>query len=263
MKAINKQINISSDKRVYEIAKELQVTSKIIRQKLSEIDITANNHMSFLTKEEIEKLMKYIGKTVNDSYTRIQPERMPNQKKPYKRVYELAKELNTTSTRLKEKLSEIDIKHVNANSVLTEEEISRLYKYIGVTENKDKTKVTTPQKSNLSKSKKFVYFHSPKNKFQQTIDPNVSHRVQMVYNAIESKKKEFGDFKKCELHLHTPASFDYSLHTTFISQNAIDKNGVVTHDGEYRKLSLDSVVELFSNYNIYDEQTIYCIMIRN
>ncbi len=54
------------------------------------------------------------------------------------RVYELAKELNTTSKRLMEKLAEIDIQVKNHMSLLEEDELNALYKHIGVIKREDK-----------------------------------------------------------------------------------------------------------------------------
>ncbi|NLO40002.1 MAG: translation initiation factor IF-2 [Ruminiclostridium sp.] len=49
-----------------------------------------------------------------------------------KRVFELAKELNTTSKRLIEKLEEINISVKSHMSLLEEDELNRLYKHIGI-----------------------------------------------------------------------------------------------------------------------------------
>ncbi|MFJ7557568.1 hypothetical protein ACIQXZ_27675 [Bacillus thuringiensis] len=32
-----------------------------------------------------------------------------------------------------------------------------------------------------------------------------------IYKKIEKAQKRYGDLKKCEIHLHTPASYDYCL----------------------------------------------------
>ena len=49
-----------------------------------------------------------------------------------KRVFELAKELNTTSKRLMEKLEEINVSVKSHMSLLEEDELNRLYKHIGI-----------------------------------------------------------------------------------------------------------------------------------
>lgn len=49
-----------------------------------------------------------------------------------KRIFELAKELNTTSKRLMEKLEEINIKVKSHMSLLDDEQLERLYEHIGV-----------------------------------------------------------------------------------------------------------------------------------
>ena len=49
-----------------------------------------------------------------------------------KRVFELAKELNTTSKRLMEKMKEINIEAKSHMSLVDDDQIDRLYKHIGV-----------------------------------------------------------------------------------------------------------------------------------
>ncbi|NSW90731.1 MAG: translation initiation factor IF-2 [Firmicutes bacterium] len=47
--------------RIYELAKELNTTSKRLIEKLAEININVKNHMSYLDEQEIEALYKHIG----------------------------------------------------------------------------------------------------------------------------------------------------------------------------------------------------------
>ena len=54
------------------------------------------------------------------------------------RVYELAKELNTTSKRLMEKLAEVNVVVKNHMSLLEDHELAALYKHIGVIKHDDK-----------------------------------------------------------------------------------------------------------------------------
>ncbi|MEN6316901.1 MAG: translation initiation factor IF-2 [Clostridiaceae bacterium] len=54
------------------------------------------------------------------------------------RVYELAKEMNTTSKRLMEKLAEINVVVKNHMSLLEDNELEALYKHIGVIQHDDK-----------------------------------------------------------------------------------------------------------------------------
>lgn len=54
-------VKILTRKRVYEIAKELNTTSKRLIEKLSEINIFVKNHMSLLEGEELDSLYDYIG----------------------------------------------------------------------------------------------------------------------------------------------------------------------------------------------------------
>lgn len=60
------------------------------------------------------------------------------------KIHELAKELNTTSKRLMEKLREIDIDPRSHMSTLSKDEIERLYKHIGVVKRPKEEVKTTP-----------------------------------------------------------------------------------------------------------------------
>ena len=62
------------------------------------------------------------------------------------RIYELAKELNTTSKRLMEKLSEINIEVKNHMSLLEEHELDALFKHIGVIRHNDNKTVDNDEK---------------------------------------------------------------------------------------------------------------------
>ena len=47
--------------RIYELAKELNTTSKRLMEKLAEININVKNHMSLLEPHELDALYKHIG----------------------------------------------------------------------------------------------------------------------------------------------------------------------------------------------------------
>ncbi|MDD5603216.1 MAG: translation initiation factor IF-2 N-terminal domain-containing protein, partial [Eubacteriales bacterium] len=53
--------------RIYELAKDLNTTSKRLMEKLKEIDIVVKNHMSFLEDDELKALYKHIGIAVTAS----------------------------------------------------------------------------------------------------------------------------------------------------------------------------------------------------
>lgn len=63
------------------------------------------------------------------------------------RVYELAKELNTTSKRLMEKLGEINVVVKNHMSLLEDHELNALYKHIGVIKHEDKKEEAEEKKA--------------------------------------------------------------------------------------------------------------------
>jgi translation initiation factor IF-2 len=73
--------------RVYELAKELNTTSKRLMEKLAEIDINVKNHMSLLEDHELEALYKHIGiirhdEKKDESEEKKAPPAVPAQPKP-------------------------------------------------------------------------------------------------------------------------------------------------------------------------------------
>ena len=87
--------------RVYELAKELNTTSKRLMEKLAEINVIVKNHMSLLEDHELEALYKHIGVIKHDEkkaepeekkaapappapQPQIQPQQKPEQKKDAK-----------------------------------------------------------------------------------------------------------------------------------------------------------------------------------
>jgi translation initiation factor IF-2 len=54
-------VGILEKVRVYELAKELNTTSKRLTEKLAEINIFVKNHMSLLSDDELKALYNHIG----------------------------------------------------------------------------------------------------------------------------------------------------------------------------------------------------------
>jgi len=54
-------VYVLSKARIYELAKELNTTSKRLMEKLAEININVKNHMSLLEDHELEALFNHIG----------------------------------------------------------------------------------------------------------------------------------------------------------------------------------------------------------
>jgi len=72
--------------RVYELAKELNTTSKRLMEKLAEINVVVKNHMSLLEEHELEALYKHIGVIRHDekaeSEEKKQAQAIPPQPRP-------------------------------------------------------------------------------------------------------------------------------------------------------------------------------------
>ena len=70
--------------RVYELARELNMTNKVLIEKLNELDFSVKSHMSSLDEETVDEIKaKLLGKekTVNVEVTRVRPTVIRRRKK--------------------------------------------------------------------------------------------------------------------------------------------------------------------------------------
>jgi len=108
-----------------------------------------------------------------------------------KRVYELAKELNTTSKRLMEKLEEINIVVKNHMSFLEEDELEALYDHIGVIRHKDDKSDTDDNKSTTAHT---VVQHSSEAVKEIKRDakkaPRIIRTTEIYLDSKEEESKE-------------------------------------------------------------------------
>ena len=63
---MNPGVKVLEKARIYELAKELNTTSKRLIEKLAEIDVNVKNHMSLLEPHELDALYKHIGVIKHD-----------------------------------------------------------------------------------------------------------------------------------------------------------------------------------------------------
>jgi len=71
--------------RVYELARELNMTNKVLIEKLNELDFSVKSHMSSLDEDTVDEIKaKLLGKekTVNVEVTRVRPTVIRRRKKP-------------------------------------------------------------------------------------------------------------------------------------------------------------------------------------
>ena len=80
MKVLDKDNNKT---RIYELAKELNTTSKRLMEKLAEINVNVKNHMSLLEPNELAALYKHIGIIRHDEKS----EKKPEDKKSHEEVH--------------------------------------------------------------------------------------------------------------------------------------------------------------------------------
>lgn len=103
------------------------------------------------------------------------------------KIHELAKELNVSSKRLMEKLEEIDIHPKSHMSTLTEEEVERLYKHIGIVDRTQKKDESDAKKDSGKSSR-------PENVVKRDI-PRIIRKTEVVvrdddYVVDEQKEKK-------------------------------------------------------------------------
>ena len=63
---MNPGVKVLEKARIYELAKELNTTSKRLMEKLAEINVNVKNHMSLLEPHELDALYKHIGVIKHD-----------------------------------------------------------------------------------------------------------------------------------------------------------------------------------------------------
>ena len=80
MKVLDKDNNKT---RIYELAKELNTTSKRLMEKLAEINVNVKNHMSLLEPNELAALYKHIGIIKHDEKS----DKKPEEKKSHEEVH--------------------------------------------------------------------------------------------------------------------------------------------------------------------------------
>ncbi|HEX2925942.1 MAG TPA: translation initiation factor IF-2 [Ruminiclostridium sp.] len=112
------------------------------------------------------------------------------------RIYELAKELNTTSKRLMEKLAEININVKNHMSLLEPHELDALYKHIGVIKHDDK-KNEVEEKKAISEST-----HTTEKKKDTKKDtrsaPRIIRTTEIIIDSKTADASEVSNFSKNE-----------------------------------------------------------------
>ncbi len=108
------------------------------------------------------------------------------------RVYELAKELNTTSKRLMEKLAEIDINVKNHMSLLEDNELEALYKHIGVIrhdEKKDEAEEKKPAPAMPPQPK-------PEIKREMKSAPRIIRTTEIIINSKSDRDASHNSYDK-------------------------------------------------------------------
>lgn len=116
------------------------------------------------------------------------------------RIYELAKELNTTSKRLMEKLAEIDISVKNHMSLLEPHELDALYKHIGVIRHDDKKneveeKKTVAESTNTTEKKKEVKKEVKK---ENKNAPRIIRTTEIIIDSSTEDSSGANNFPKNE-----------------------------------------------------------------
>jgi translation initiation factor IF-2 len=100
---MNPGVKVLEKARIYELAKELNTTSKRLMEKLAEIDINVKNHMSLLEPHELDALYKHIGvikhddkKTDEEKKATVDNVHVPDKKKDVKKEKSAPRIIRTT-----------------------------------------------------------------------------------------------------------------------------------------------------------------------
>ncbi len=117
------------------------------------------------------------------------------------RIYELAKELNTTSKRLMEKLAEINVNVKNHMSLLEPHELDALYKHIGVIRHDDKKnevgeKKTVAESTNTVAEKKKEVKKEVKKDNKSA--PRIIRTTEIIIDSKTDDSSQSNNFSKNE-----------------------------------------------------------------
>ncbi|WP_031342256.1 translation initiation factor IF-2 N-terminal domain-containing protein, partial [Ruminiclostridium papyrosolvens] len=117
------------------------------------------------------------------------------------RIYELAKELNTTSKRLMEKLAEINVNVKNHMSLLEPHELDALYKHIGVIRHDDKKnevgeKKTVAESTNTVAEKKKEVKKEVKKDNKSA--PRIIRTTEIILDSKTDDSSQSNNFSKNE-----------------------------------------------------------------
>lgn len=161
------------------------------------------------------------------------------------RIYEIAKKLNTTSKRILELFGQNGIQFKSHMSLVPDSDYNKLIAHMGLEIDHQDKIISKPQKdiplSNPNRIDKF-YREASQTKLVSWIEgEEVDRKLQYVYSSIEDSRKRYGDYKKCEFHLHTPASKCYKLLSNWTAEKfnnltlielleVAEKNGLYNND---------------------------------
>lgn len=159
------------------------------------------------------------------------------------RVYELAKELNTSSKRLIELFRLVGVQPENHMSRLRDDDVKKLLEFLGLQiegESGEIVKAPTEKITDKGKPTENNYDEILKIKLKNQDGTDGSRKLQYVYNSIEDSRKRYGDYKKCEFHIHTPASKCYRLISNWTNE-------------EYENSTLHAIIDICKERHLYSD----------
>jgi ABC-type lipoprotein export system ATPase subunit len=168
-----------------------------------------------------------------------------------KRVYELAKAIGTTPKRVIELYNQIGISVDNHMTVLNASHILSLMNHLQLRYNAQgriesiniqKEKIQIEQENKTLKTEELLE-ELKRIKIVDEYGDDVDRKLQYVYNAVQISRKKYGEFKKCEFHLHTPASEDYKLYRDWKPER-------------YKALKLNELVEICVECSLFPQSII-------
>ncbi len=184
-------------KRVYEVAKELNITSKELMAKLDKLNIKYTSHMSTLEDDKIELLMKDKDEIVKKKKSSFKwvigtPAASTAKKKKSPVVKKIVKTQNTDESNEKEvEKQEIKKESTNINDVNKKEDIVK------------KTEIKEIKKEEVKKQKSNI-----ETKKEEASSKKITNKSNKINNSSEKKSNKKEVFKKSNNNFNKSNNID-------------------------------------------------------
>ena len=77
--------------------------------------------------------------------------------------------------------------------------------------------------------------------------------IQKIYERMNTSRRKYGTLKKCEFHLHTPASYDYNFYKNS-SYSQLSTRDIINIAEEVNYINSTVKEQLISNLEFYESE---------